>query len=220
MEYSAFEVLGPLMIGPSSSHTAGACKIAKVAKNICGKDFESVEFILHGSFAETYKGHGTDKALLGGILGFSTDDPRIRDAFLLAEEAGINYTFSTADLGDGYHPNTVKIVFNYADRTEYVIGSSIGGGNIMIVNVNGMAIQFRGLYPTILLQYEDKSGVIAYVSSVLSGNGYSIESINTEKDTLTDIVTLTTEVDRELSPCVKNAILGAEMFIAAKYVEV
>lgn len=220
MEYSAFEVLGPLMVGPSSSHTAGACKIAKVAKNICGKDFKSVDFILHGSFAETYKGHGTDKALLGGILGFQTDDQRIKDAFTFADEKGIKYTFSTADLGDEYHPNTVKIIFSYEDRTEYVIGSSIGGGNIMIVNINGMAIEFRGLYPTILLQYEDKSGVIAYVSSVLSGNGYSIESMNTEKNTLTDIVTLTTEVDRELSPCVRDAILGAEMFIAAKYVEV
>ena len=220
MEYSAFEVLGPLMVGPSSSHTAGACKIAKVAKNICGKDFLSVEFILHGSFAQTYKGHGTDKALLGGILGFKTDDPRIKDAFTLANEEGINYSFETGDLGDEYHPNTVKIIFNYEDRKEYIIGSSIGGGNIMIVNINGMAIEFRGLYPTILLQYEDKSGVIAYVSSVLSGNGYSIESMNTVKNTLTDIVTLTTEVDRQLSPCVRDAILGAEMFIAAKYVEV
>ena len=219
MEFSAFEVLGPLMIGPSSSHTAGACKIARVAKNICGKDFNSVEFLLHGSFAHTYKGHGTDKALLGGIMDFKPDDSRIRDAFEIAEKSGLKYSFETIDLGEMYHPNSVKIIFHYDDRDEFVIGSSIGGGSIMIVDVNGMAIRFRGLHPTLLLQYKDQSGIIAYVSSILSGNGISIESINTEKDPLTDIVTLTAEVDNSLSNYVRDTILRSDKFTAAKYVE-
>ena len=220
MEFSAFEVLGPFMIGPSSSHTAGACKIAKVARNICGHDFNSVEFLLHGSFAHTYKGHGTDKALVGGLMGFAPDDERIRDSFSIAEKEGIKYSFDTIDLGDEYHPNSVKIVFHYDDRDEFVIGSSIGGGAIVIVNINGIAIEFRGLFPTILLQYNEQSGVIAYVSSILYGNGYSIESINTDKNSLTEMVTLTIEVDQPLSPYVQAAILQADRFKAAKYVEV
>ena len=220
MEFSAFEVLGPFMVGPSSSHTAGACKIAKVARNICGHDFKSVEFLLHGSFGHTYKGHGTDRALLGGLMGFSTDDDRIRDSFEIAEREGIDYRFDTIDLGENYHPNSVKIIFHYEDRDEFIIGSSIGGGAIVIVNINGIAIQFRGMFPTLLLQYKEQTGVIAYVSSILYGNGYSIESINTDKNSLTETVTLTIETDQPLSPYVQAAILKAERFDTAKYVEV
>ncbi len=220
-EFSAFEVLGPVMVGPSSSHTAGACKIANTAGKICEKDFTSVEFLLHGSFACTYKGHGTDKALVGGILGYQPDDARLCNSFDHAKEAGLNYSISTVDLGESYHPNSVKIVFHYADRPdEFVIGSSIGGGAIVICNVNGIDIEFRGLFPTILLQYEEQEGVIAYVSSILSGNRYSIESINTRKNTLTNIVTLTIEVNKDISDFVKNAILEADRFITAKYVSV
>lgn len=220
MEFSAFEVLGPVMVGPSSSHTAGACRIAKVARCICGEDFTSVDFYLHGSFAYTYKGHGTDKALVGGILGMEPDDADLERSFEIAEEKGIKYTINTIDLGEKYHPNSVKIVFHYEDREEYIIGSSIGGGAITIVNINGIDIEFRGLFPTILLQYEEQSGVIAYVSSILSGNNISIESINTVKNPLTNMVTLTVEIDRKLSDYVKNAILGADRFLTAKYVEV
>lgn len=220
-EYGAFDVLGPIMVGPSSSHTAGACRIANTSVKICGEDFVKVEFYLHGSFAYTYKGHGTDRALLAGIMGFATDDARLRNAFELAEEKGICYEIKTMDLGERYHPNSVKIVFHYADReSEYVIGSSIGGGAIVIVNINGIDIEFRGAYPTLLLQYSDQQGIISYVSTLLTGNRYNIETIITKKDTLTDIVTLTIEVDRELSELVKTAILHSEQFITAKYVGV
>ena len=221
MELSAYEILGPIMVGPSSSHTAGACRIAKLAKNIVKDGFTSVEFQLHGSFAYTYKGHGTDRALIGGILGLKPDDANIQNAFELADSKGIKYQFSKIDLGDDYHPNSVKIVFYYADGShEYVIGSSIGGGTMVIVNINGMDVQFRGIYPTLLLQYQEQKGIIAYVAGILSGNGYSIESINTVKDPLTDVVTLTIEVEKPISEYVKGAIIGAQMFLSAKYVEV
>ncbi|MDU2110868.1 MAG: L-serine ammonia-lyase, iron-sulfur-dependent subunit beta, partial [Peptoniphilus lacydonensis] len=111
-EYTSFEILGPIMVGPSSSHTAGACKIGRVAAKICPKNYESVDFYLHGSFAYTYKGHGTDKALLGGIMGFETFDDSIRDAYKIADARGINYKFIPTNLGEDYHPNTVKVVFN------------------------------------------------------------------------------------------------------------
>ncbi|MBL7576139.1 L-serine dehydratase [Peptoniphilus asaccharolyticus DSM 20463] len=220
-DYSAFEVMGPIMVGPSSSHTAGACKIANVATSIVSNNYNQVEFQLHGSFAHTFKGHGTDRALVGGILGFEPDDDRIKTSFELAKQAGLNYIFTTTNLGDNYHPNSVKIVFSYPNgEEEYVIGSSIGGGAMKIVNINGIAIEFRGEYSTILLEYPEQRGVISYVSSLLTGSEYNIESLNTKKNKLTNIVTLTVEIDKPLTESLKSAILGVERFTTAKYVEV
>ncbi|MDU7302082.1 MAG: L-serine ammonia-lyase, iron-sulfur-dependent subunit beta [Peptoniphilus lacydonensis] len=220
-EYTSFEILGPIMVGPSSSHTAGACKIGRVAAKICPKNYESVDFYLHGSFAYTYKGHGTDKALLGGIMGFETFDDSIRDAYKIADTRGINYKFIPTNLGEDYHPNTVKVVFNYKDGTsEYVIGSSIGGGNIIIVEINGIKVNFDGRFPTFLFQYPEQTGVIAEVSTVLAEEDYNIESINTAKDELKNIVTLTVELDEKASESVKNKLLDNSRYIESKYVEV
>lgn len=219
-EYGSFEILGPIMVGPSSSHTAGACKIARVAAKICPKNYKKVEFYLHGSFAYTYKGHGTDRALLGGIMGFETYDDSIRDAYEIANEKNINYEFIPTDLGENYHPNTVKINFIYDDYCEYVIGSSIGGGNMIIVDINGIEVEFDGKFPTLLFQYPEQKGVIATVSTILSDNGYNIESINTKKDVLTNIVTLTVELDRKLDEEVSNKLLDNPRYMTSKYVEV
>ena len=220
-EYTSFEILGPIMVGPSSSHTAGACKIGRVAAKICPKNYESVDFYLHGSFAYTYKGHGTDKALLGGIMGFETFDDSIRDAYKIADTRGINYKFIPTNLGEDYHPNTVKVVFNYKDDTsEYVIGSSIGGGNIIIVEINGIKVNFDGRFPTFLFQYPEQTGVIAEVSTVLAEEDYNIESINTAKDELKNIVTLTVELDEKASESVKNKLLDNSRYIESKYVVV
>ncbi|WP_019138979.1 L-serine ammonia-lyase, iron-sulfur-dependent subunit beta [Peptoniphilus timonensis] len=220
-EYSSFEILGPIMVGPSSSHTAGACKIARVAAKICPDDYESVEFYLHGSFAFTYKGHGTDRALLGGIMGFKTYDSSIRDAYEIADKKGIDYSFIPMDLGEDYHPNTVKVKFNYKDRdSEYVIGSSIGGGNMKIVDINGIKVDYDGRFPTFLFQYDEQKGVIAEVSTILAGESYNIESINTTKDELTNIVTLTVELDESANQNVIDKLLNNSRYISAKYVEV
>ncbi|KMT20838.1 L-serine dehydratase, beta chain SdhB [Clostridium cylindrosporum DSM 605] len=138
--YSVFDVLGPVMIGPSSSHTAGAARLGKVARGVVGEDFKKVEFYLHGSFAETYKGHGTDRALAAGILGMETDDERLRTAIQLAESKGIELKYIPTDLGDE-HPNTVKMVFYMNDgSTKTITGSSIGGGNMVITNIDGEKI--------------------------------------------------------------------------------
>lgn len=220
-EYSPFEILGPIMVGPSSSHTAGACKIARLAAKICPDDYESVEFYLHGSFAFTYKGHGTDRALLGGIMGFKTYDSSIRNAYEIADERGIKYSFIPMNLGENYHPNTVKIKFNYKDRdSEYVIGSSIGGGNMKIVDINGIQVYYDGKFPTLLFQYPEQKGVIADVSTILAKESYNIESINTSKDELTNIVTLTVELDEGASESVLNKLLNNSRYITSKYVEV
>lgn len=220
-EFNAFEVLGPIMVGPSSSHTAGACKIANVSAKIVDKGYEKVSFYLHGSFAMTYKGHGTDRALIGGILGFSTYDKRIRDAFEIAEKEGLNYEFIPTDLGEEFHPNTVKIVFSYKDKEdEYIIGSSIGGGNILLVNIDGINVKFKGEYPTFLFQYGEQKGVIAEVSTVLAVNDYNIESMSTIKNELTQIVTLTVETSRKVDREIVDQLTKNKRFKMARYVEV
>lgn len=133
-EYSVFDILGPIMIGPSSSHTAGAARLGKEARNIVGEDFESVKFYLHGSFAETYKGHGTDRALVAGTLGMEPDDDHLKEALDIAKEKGIDVEFIPADLGIDKHPNTVKMVFTMKDGSKQeIMGSSIGGGNVQML---------------------------------------------------------------------------------------
>ena len=129
-EYGVFDIIGPIMIGPSSSHTAGAARIGQVAISIVKDGFTRVDFHLHGSFAQTFKGHGTDKALLAGVLGFRPNDKRLRDSFQIADERGLEYHFIKDDLGP-VHPNTAKIIFYYPDcTTSSFTGSSIVGGNI------------------------------------------------------------------------------------------
>ena len=133
-EYSVFDILGPVMIGPSSSHTAGAARLGKDARDIVGDDFKAVKFYLHGSFAQTYKGHGTDRALVAGTLGMEPDDEHLRDALNIAKDKGIDFEFIPADLGEDKHPNTVKMVFTMNDgSTKEITGSSIGGGNVQML---------------------------------------------------------------------------------------
>lgn len=167
-EYSIFDIIGPNMIGPSSSHTAGACRIGNVARKIAGKDIKKASFLLHGSFAKTYQGHGTDRALLGGILGFDTDDDRIRNSFEIAKARGIEFEFEETDLGE-VHANTVKIIIDKHDKSQVqVLGSSIGGGNIIISEINGLELEFTGEYTTIIISHKDKPGVIAGVTKILA----------------------------------------------------
>ncbi len=151
--YSVFDIAGPIMVGPSSSHTAGACKIGQIARALFHGTPDKVTFVLHGSFATVYKGHATDRALVGGILKFKTADPRIKNSFELARRSGIKFEIRTADLGEQYHPNTVKIILEKWDRQAMsIIGSSIGGGIIKVVeidqfevNLHGVAGQFKSL---------------------------------------------------------------------------
>jgi len=166
-EISVFDVIGPNMIGPSSSHTAGALKIALVAKKLVGNNIAHVTFVLYGSFAQTYKGHGTDRALVAGMLGMHAEDSRIKDAFEHA--ANLKYNFVLAGNND-HHPNVVNIVVTHKDATTTnVMGASIGGGNIKIVNINGIDIEFSGEYYTILIKQKDVKGVVAHITNCLSG---------------------------------------------------
>lgn len=166
--FSVFDIIGPRMTGPSSSHTAGAVRIAYIARRLIGEELSSVRFTLYGSFAETGRGHGTDKALIGGILGYTPDDERIKHAYEYAKEQGVlvDFIYSEEPMP---HPNTVKIeATDVKDRVTEVVGQSIGGGNILITEINELGVELSGDYPTLIVRHLDEPGVIAEVSHVLA----------------------------------------------------
>ncbi len=173
-DYSIFDIIGPIMIGPSSSHTAGACRIGFTAQNIIKFSITEVKFILYGSFAKTYKGHGTDVALLGGFLGLKPDDERIVDAFQMAENRGLNYSFETSE-DEPDHPNTVKIIAKTSRlETWEIIGISIGGGKMIIRSINGIDVQYSGEYNTLVTHHKDSSGMLSRITTILSENRINI----------------------------------------------
>ncbi len=206
------------MVGPSSSHTAGACRIANSARNLCPFEFTRAVFILHGSFLMTYKGHGTDRALLAGILGIKPDDSWIIRAFDLADKAGLDYRFEKGDLGH-VHPNSVKIILSNDQGDSFdLVGSSIGGGNIELIELDGNKISFRNQFPTFILQYQEQKGVIARVSRYISDAGYNIENIDTEKRGKS--VTLSVELTHPAGEDLKKQVLHSDLFNFAKYLDV
>lgn len=172
---SVFDVLGPNMIGPSSSHTAGAALIAFLAQKMISRRLKKADFTLYGSFAKTYHGHGTDRALLGGIMGFGTDDVRIRDSFRIADERGLAYSFTECTSVTDVHPNTVDIrMENDAGDVLSVRGESLGGGKAHITQINGVSVDFTGEYSTVIVVQQDKPGVVAHITKVLSDRGINI----------------------------------------------
>ena len=194
-----FDIIGPIMVGPSSSHTAGAARLAKVAREIAGGDVKEVEFLLHGSFGKTYKGHGTDRALVAGIMGMKPCDDRLRDALDLAKEEGIKISFREEDLGD-VHPNTVKFnIKNSEDRVNVIVGSSIGGGNIEIIEINECKVKFTGAYDTIITLHKDIPGTVAKVSSILYENRINIAFMNLERKQKGKNATMTFELDSKVN---------------------
>lgn len=166
---SIFDVIGPNMIGPSSSHTAGAVSIALMARKMFPEAISKVTFTLYGSFAKTYRGHGTDRALLGGILGFATDDERIREAFAHAKGMNIEYEYIIDDKTQTNHPNTADIDIVGANGHKLSIrGESIGGGKMKIVRIDNIEVEFTGEYSTLIVHQQDKPGVVAHITQALS----------------------------------------------------
>ncbi|HIY12471.1 MAG TPA: L-serine ammonia-lyase, iron-sulfur-dependent subunit beta [Candidatus Agathobaculum merdipullorum] len=172
---SVFDVLGPNMIGPSSSHTAGAAVIAFLAHKMIAPPLKKVDFTLYGSFSKTYHGHGTDRALLGGMMGFNTDDIRIRNSFQIAAERGLAYSFTPCDSETDIHPNTVDIrMENTRGQVMTVRGESLGGGKVRISRINGVSVDFTGDYSTVIVVQQDKPGVVAHITKVLSDSNVNI----------------------------------------------
>ncbi|EQB90076.1 L-serine dehydratase, beta chain [bioreactor metagenome] len=197
--YSAFDILGPIMIGPSSSHTAGAARLAKIAATIAENDIKEVRFLLHGSFAKTYKGHGSDRALVAGILGMDPWDENLRNSMEIAIDKGIKYTFEEFDLGE-VHPNTVKFIITSHNGIETEItGSSVGGGNILIFDVDGQRVEFTGEYPTLIITHLDVPGMIHKVSTLLFNENINIAFMNVYRKARGSEASMVVETDGEVN---------------------
>ena len=187
------------MIGPSSSHTAGAARLGYVARTILGKEPVKAVIQLSGSFAQTYRGHGTDKALIAGILGFPPDDVRIRDSFDHAAQAGLDCQFVCENIPNA-HPNTARITLTSADgETVTVQGASVGGGNILVDELNGMAVHVTGQNNTLVVLHQDKPGAIAAVTNFMAYSGVNIGSFRLARPQKGGTAVMTTEVDGEIS---------------------
>ena len=209
-EIGTFDILGPNMIGPSSSHTAGALRIAFVAGRMVERAV-SVKFVLYGSFARTYHGHGTDRALVGGILGYHPDDERIRDSFEHAKEAGLAFSFEENFTDKEIDPNTVDIYVTDKDGSVVSLrGKSIGGGNAVITRLNGVDVELTGNYCTLVVEHVDKKGTLAFVTTVLSAYDLNIGSLRLYRESKGKRAYAIIEVDTNVSNQVVSALKGVE----------
>ncbi|MED1851954.1 L-serine ammonia-lyase, iron-sulfur-dependent subunit beta [Brevibacillus borstelensis] len=168
MKYkSVFDIIGPVMVGPSSSHTAGAARIGRIARKLFGRQPKKAEITFYGSFAKTYKGHGSDVATVAGILDFDTFDLRLKDSLQIAKDLGIDIVVNTSEELTG-HPNTSRIRLSDDEKDVEVVGVSIGGGKIEVTKLNGFAFQLGFDTPTLMVLHEDRFGMIAGVAKVLT----------------------------------------------------
>lgn len=175
---NVFDIIGPVMVGPSSSHTAGAVRIGRFTRAFLGEEPVEAEIRLHGSFARTYKGHGTDRALIGGLLGFDKDDLRLKDSLKYAREKGMTYSVIPVELND-VHPNTAMLqVKGAGGKMVSVLGYSVGGGNILIKEINGIKVEVTGEYHTLVIVHRDTPGIVAKVTGILAGYGINIAGMN------------------------------------------
>ncbi len=191
-------MVGPVMVGPSSSHTAGACRLALLARHALVAPPRRARLTLHGSFAKTARGHGTDLALAAGLLGFAPDDARIPTAFAEAEAAGLELDLGTADLGD-VHPNSVQLELENDDERVEMLGSSLGGGAVRVSRVNGFEVHFGGAYHTLLILHEDKLGIIARVARVIADDEGNIATLHSARRKRGGEAMMSIEIDRRLA---------------------
>lgn len=196
---NVFDIIGPVMIGPSSSHTAGACRIGYVARKLLTDAPQEANITFAGSFAKTYHGHGTDRAIVAGILGMTPDDGRLPDSLAIAKSQGLAFKFDTAELPKA-HPNTAIIRLRGENNTEVEIeGASVGGGNILITKLNGMTSAFTGENNTVIVAHNDTPGVIADVASTFASYGVNIGNFRLARPKKGQQAMMTLEIDGEAS---------------------
>ncbi|AIQ50419.1 L-serine ammonia-lyase, iron-sulfur-dependent subunit beta [Paenibacillus sp. FSL R7-0331] len=213
-----FSIIGPAMVGPSSSHTAGAARIGRAARQVLGEMPREAEVIFFGSFAATYQGHGTDRAIAGGLLDFATDDHRLPDSVELAAEAGMDISFRQ---GTGLfpHPNTVRLRLVGRDTgTELTLtGISIGGGNIEIVDIDGFGVKLTGMYPTVLINHMDYLGVLASVTDVMRRGQFNIGHMSLDRKNRSGAALTVLELDE---PATGELLQELQALAAVKSVKV
>lgn len=194
---SVFDIIGPVMVGPSSSHTAGAARIGRVARDLFGRQPKWAKIHLYGSFAETYKGHSTDVAIVGGLLDYDTFDERIKTAFEEADRAGMSYEF-IPEAGHVDHPNTARIVVGDDTSEMSIVGISIGGGKIEITELNGFELRLSGNHPAILVVHDDRSGCIANVANCLYKYDINIGHMEVSRKERGRMALMVIEVDQNV----------------------
>lgn len=209
MSSSIFDVIGPVMIGPSSSHTAGAVRIGNFARALAGEMPRIVDIHLHGSFAATGKGHGTDLALVAGVLGLQPDDPRIKEAFELAREQGVTVNFAKTDI-KGAHPNTARLVVTPVQGSVVdVTASSVGGGEIRVVSISGFPVELSGRYPSLIAAYKDRPGMVAKVGAALAAHGVNIAYMRVSRRDRGDTALMVVETDQPIPQQVVDELLSS-----------
>ena len=174
---SLLDIIGPVMVGPSSSHTAGACKLALIARCLVGGTPDRARIELHGSFARTGEGHGTDKAIAGGLLGFRPDDDRLRQALEIAEREGVAYRFEKTTLSADAHPNSARVTVERGERRHVMLGASLGAGRIHVSEIDGFPVEVLGNHYTIVLVAEDVKGSVARITARLADDGLNIATL-------------------------------------------
>lgn len=203
---NSFDIIGPVMVGPSSSHTAGAVRIGLVARALAEGQPVRAAIGLYGSFARTWKGHGTDKAIVAGLLGFHPDDERIRVSLQLAREAGLTVTFRQIDL-PGAHPNTAVIELEgEGGQTTTVRGASTGGGRIVIESVNNLDVSFGGDYPTLVISHHDTPGIVAAVTRQLSDRQINIANMKVFRSYRGGSAVMVIETDQPIEKALSSVI--------------
>ena len=192
-----FDIIGPVMVGPSSSHTAGAVKIGYVAHKLLSEPLLRAEILLHGSFEATGKGHGTDRALVAGLMGMRPDDARIPDSLKLAEEKGIEVKFGNISLREA-HPNSVLLKLEGESRNLEIVGESLGGSIINIASIDGLSANFSGDYPTLIVHNIDHPGHVAEVTGMLSRQSVNIASMQLYREHRGGNAVMVLECDQEI----------------------
>lgn len=216
MELNIFDIIGPVMIGPSSSHTAGAVRIGKIAGIILGEKVKKAHIYLHGSFGQTYKGHGTNLALVAGLLGYDTDDERIKDSLNIAAQQQIEVEFIPTNLGQDFHPNTAKLqLTGVHGHTATVIGSSVGGGNIIINKINQFNVKISGDYHALIVAHQDRPGVIAKVTALLARDQVNIAEMKVSREQKGNLAMMIIETDHTVSKEILSEINDISMVDSA-----
>lgn len=205
---SLFDILGPVMVGPSSSHTAGACRLGLMARAILGGTPERARIALHGSFAATGEGHGTHRALVGGLVGIEPDDLRLKRAYDEAKAAGLEWEFAEVDLGEDAHPNTAIIEVTRGDETVRVRGASVGGGRIEVTEIDGFPIALGGDYPTLVVLARDEPGTIMTITGLLAAEGINLATMRVDRTGRHKDALMTIEADDSVPERVLDELRG------------
>lgn len=213
---SIFNIIGPIMVGPSSSHTAGAVRLGLVARSIFGEQPSSVLIELHGSFAETGRGHGTDRALVAGLLEMEPSDERIPDSLQLARDAGIQINFQEIDLGETEHPNSVRFTLSAENRTMQITGSSVGGGMIAVTHLDSFPVNLTAEFETLLIVGDDQPGTINAVTARLFDNQINVAFFNVARDQRGGQAIMIIETDTAIPEEIVESFQGFEWVRAVR----